>query len=124
MRVISKQTLLFRVQGQKDYILRPSVHPVVAPDHIRNTHLFKLAVADGTVEEFIPAPVAPPVEDDAVKKAAEEKAAADKAAVEAKAKTDAEEKAQADADAVKAAEEKVAAEIEAAKAALAPKKAK
>jgi colicin import membrane protein len=85
MQITSKQTLLFRVQGQMDFILRPSQRPVNAPEYIRDTNLFKLAVSDKTVEEFVPAA---PVD--------EAKVAADKAAAEAKAKADADAKDAAD----------------------------
>jgi hypothetical protein len=116
MQITSKQTLIFRVPGQKDYVLRPSQHPVIAPEHIRGTQLFKLAAADGTIQEFVPVA---PVDTSKAKADAEAKAKADADQADADAK--------AEAEAAKAkAEEKVAAEIEAAKASLAKddKKAK
>lgn len=88
MQVISKQTLIFRVQGKKDFVLHPTNHPVSASEHIRDTHLFKLAASDGTVQEFVPVPVAPVAPSDDEKA----KADADKAAADAKAKADADAK--------------------------------
>ena len=113
MQVTSKQTLIFRVPGQKNYVLHPTKHPVSAPEYIRGTQLYKLAASDQTIQEFVPVapPQAPAVDDKA------------KADAEAKAKAEAVAKAEAD---KAAAEAKVAAEIEAAKADLAKtdKKAK
>ena len=112
MQVTSKQTLIFRVPGQKNYVLHPTKHPVSAPEYIRDTQLYKLAASDQTIQEFVPVapPQAPAVDDEA-------KADADKAKAEAVAKAEADKA---------AAEAKVAAEIEAAKADLAKtdKKAK
>jgi hypothetical protein len=64
MQVISKQTLIFRVPGQKNYVLHPTKHPVSAPESLRSTPLFKLAISDGTVQEFVPVavPVTVPVD--------------------------------------------------------------
>ena len=114
MQIVATRTLQFKVKGQPDFVLRPSPRPVSAPEHIRSTKLFQLALKDGSIQEFIP-------KADAADAA---KAAAD---ADAKAKAAADAKAQADADAAKAAAEaKVATEIESAKADLAKndKKAK
>jgi hypothetical protein len=102
MQVTSKQTLIFQVAGQKDYVLRPTQHPVNAPEHIRGTQLFKLATSDGTVQEFVPiAAPAAQLDDKA-------KAAADKAAAKAKADAEAEADAKAKAEADQAAADKKA----------------
>lgn len=93
MQVTSKQTLIFRVAGQKDYVLRPTKHPVSAPEYLRDTQLYKLAASDGTVQEFVPVAVHVKQElseDDKAK--ADAKAEADKAEADAKAKADAEAK--------------------------------
>jgi hypothetical protein len=106
MQITSKQTLLFKVEGRQKYTLQPSKEPTFAPDYIRGTQLFKLATADGTIQEFVPvaAPVAP-VDDKAKAKAAADKAKADadaEAKAEAEAKAAADKAAQADADAIAA----------------------
>lgn len=89
MRITSTRTLLFKVKGQQDFILRPSPRPTFAPDFIRDTNLFQLALKDKTIEDFTPlvAPVAPP------------QAPADDAKLKADAKAKAEADAKADADA-------------------------
>jgi hypothetical protein len=92
MQVTSKQTLIFRVAGQKDFVLHPEKHPVAIDAYIMGTQLYKLALSDGTIQEFLPvapAPAAPAV-DEKAKAEAEAKAVADKAAADAKAKADAE----------------------------------
>jgi hypothetical protein len=103
MKVTSKQTLIFRVPGQKNYVLHPTKHPVSAPEYIRSTSLYKLAISDGTVEEFVPVavPVTPSEDDKAKAKAAADakaKADAEQAAFDAKAEA---EEADAKADAAK-----------------------
>jgi hypothetical protein len=89
MQVTSKQTLVFRVAGQKDFVLRPTKHPVSAPEYIRGMQLYKLAASDGTIQEFVPvAPPQDPAVDDKANADAD-KAAADKADADAKAEADA-----------------------------------
>jgi hypothetical protein len=110
MQITSTRTLLFRVKGQKDYILRPSLRPVFAPEFIRDTALFQLALKDDSIQEFAPKRAQAPADD---AKAAADKAAADSAKAKAESdKVAAADKAKADAEA------KVAAEIESAKASL------
>lgn len=111
MQVTSKQTLIFRVAGQKDFVLHPEKNPVSAPEYIQDTQLYKLAISDGTVQEFVPVVVpVVPSEDEKAKAAAQAaleaeakaKAEADQAAADAKAEADkaaADAKAKADADA-------------------------
>jgi hypothetical protein len=95
MRITSTRTLLFKVKGQQDFILRPSPRPTFAPDFIRDTNLFQLALKDGTIEDFTPHVA---LVDDAKAAAdgadaeAKAKADTDKAAADAKAKADAEAK--------------------------------
>jgi hypothetical protein len=62
MKVITKQALVFKIEGRQDLILRPSTVPVDIPDYIRDTSLYKLALSDGTVQEFNPAPAPKPEE--------------------------------------------------------------
>jgi hypothetical protein len=113
MQITSTRTLLFKVKGQPDFVLRPSPRPVFAPDYIRGSKLFQMAVYDKTIEQFMPAVPVVDVAAVAAKAAADAaaKLAADKAAADAKAEADANEKAEADA---KAAAEKAAADAKAA----------
>jgi hypothetical protein len=51
MQVISKQSLLFKAEGKEDFVLSNSEVRIFAPDWIKDTPLYKLAEADGTLEE-------------------------------------------------------------------------
>lgn len=51
MQVISKQSLLFKAEGKEDFVLSNSAVRIFAPDWIKDTPLYKLAEADGTLEE-------------------------------------------------------------------------
>jgi len=51
MQVISKQSLLFKAEGKEDFVLSNSAVRIFAPDWIKDTPLYKLAEADGTIEE-------------------------------------------------------------------------
>jgi hypothetical protein len=72
MQLTSKQSFLFKAEGKDDFVLSNSETVIVAPDWIKSTPLYDLAVQDGLITEYTqvtgegPKPVkkAPKVEPD------------------------------------------------------------
>jgi hypothetical protein len=51
MQIITSQTYLFQADGKESLRVAAGPHPVLVPDWIKDTLLFRLAVDDGSIKE-------------------------------------------------------------------------